>query len=368
MPVRCIPILLLVTTIARAQSVNVTDCEVVAGDREATVRGALEVEGLPHRRLGVFFQARLSEAEPFRGPDGTLLVNWGEVFTPEDQAEPVRWSACVARLPFDLLERSPDLPRGARTTLWIACDVWDPATKTWIASGWNVRCPILVTTDAGGRITACAAFYTTPHGPHPSHPWETKPARTVRLELAHLRLAPGVQAFRCVGEKHVVHDLLYRDGKPVRQAELASLQRGWFFAPPESDTQARELAALGHRGAAVVSQEAYGALKAHEKRRETAAPPNYGIEVTPVADVGWRVGLLLVVDGNVRHVRYNVARDGRLSMQETTCLEGWYIDPATDPVVRDPARLLDAAAEIRRGPRDAGAFLEPKDWPEEARR
>jgi hypothetical protein len=363
----------------------VNDCEVLLATepRTAVVRGAFEVEGHPHEWLGVFFQVRLSEAQALQGADGKdFLRKWGDLFTPDIQDPPVRWNECRLGIPFEDLEKTANLPRGARTVLWVACDVWDSAGQAWAATGWDARCPVVVTTDAAGRITALEPFYTTPHRVSDTIPWEKKPALATSLDLRTLKLKAGTTTCRCVCMKHVIHDVFHRseesrgaDGAIVsraeRQTEIESLDRGYFFEPLGTAAQAQELAALAHRGQGIVSKEAYATLKAHEKRRELLAPPSFGIETDEVPGLGWRVRMLVTVEGQVRHYAYAVSHDGRLARTKAVCLDGWYIDPGSvTPLVPDPVRLTEEETTVPRRPDDVGldAFLPPADWPASARK
>ncbi len=363
--------LLLLALAASAQEVRIVDCQVsAAGDRQLLLRGAIEADASPPRWIGVWFQVRLGDGTAL---DPEVLVKWSDLFTPDPQSKPTRWSDCSMLLGYEKLEACKNLPKGAHSLLRFACDPWGAQENKWLANGWPLSCPVFVTTDAQGRIVKADPFYTRPHDAPRCRTHETKPARRITLDLKHLKLRPGVELGRCVGAKHTIYDLLvWTDPQNPqwpdrRQAGTDWLERGFFFEPLATADAAKELVLLAHRGRPLVaSREAYAALKTgHEKRREQIAPTAFGCEAEAVDDLGWRVRLLVVEDGEVWQYDNNVARDGRLYIVKTQCLVGWHIDtPPGTPLVPNVVRLRTEVAALPVLEEEMDGYLAPEEWPD----
>ncbi len=381
-----------------AGEVRILETELTVVEDGVIARGAFEARDCAHRWIEVWFQVRIGN-EPLRQPDGKeTLIQWGAVFTPENGGERDRWMDIRGFIPRTRIAGAVNLPKGATTVLTVLCDLWDPTAKAWLASGGEVAAPLLVTTSAEGAVVAFSTFNTAPAGTPPLRAHELKAGRAVTPAFRHLRPKANTTLVRTVGQKHMVHDTLYRyahrehpDGGTVTDefaAEVLSTARGGFFEPIDSPEAALELAALGHPGAVVVpTVEAFEAVLARMRENgwdaavENPSPAAFGWSAAAIADLGWTVrGLLIETgppgwgrEGQVVGVEYRVTKGGRLGVTATrhiaTGLDVLLATPGAAAWPRLPASgtLTEKVVEIPRFAEEVDEYLAPADWPEHLR-
>jgi len=304
-----------------------------AGEAFLVGRGAFAITGPPHRWYSVYFDVR-QDAAPVRDPaapdkDRHLLIYWGDIFTPEN-IETARYTDCRIGIPLEDLARLKILSKGKRTTLWVVCGIWDTEKKEFLGSGWGVRSPLIVTTDGAGNIVKTEVFNTEPLTPKKSQPAAEIQVKECLLPLKHLKMKPGAGLYRAVGIKQEPYNILVKDGM---QAELETLDRGFFFEAIDSAEKARELVEIGYPGAVVIETPAQYAASVQAlkgkgwlpgKHLKNEKPPSYGVGVKPEPELGYRVSALMIDSVNyyglgLRSLFYRefaVAPDGRLGMDK----------------------------------------------------
>ncbi len=353
---RNLTILLLLAGLALAE-VSITATELKRKDKRAvSVRAAFRVKGHAHRRLDVYFQVRGPDAKALVGADKKpLLQKWGDVLVP-DSGHAVSWSQCRLDIPLAWLEAATNLPKGV-SLLKIVCDIWDPLQKKYLAAGHAVAASLWVKVGADGKIATYECFSVQPTPLVPTKWGDKKEAVVCRFGIQHLKLKPKTGAYRSVGEKHNVYDILHLHrnvGTSHEQGELEDLSRGHFFVPITTKEQARELALLAHSGALVIpTREAYDTCQKYlrDKGWQSAIksktpPPTYGVRVHKIPGAGWRVYVLLQeLHG------YNRKRQGVV----------WWIDYHVDP----QGRIGETRREIINTGADVftGGIAQAKQWP-----
>jgi hypothetical protein len=122
-------------------------------DRFFLVKLDLALRAPAHRWYAVDVEFRLQQAQPLMLPHGKLLMRrWDNLFTP-DQKSAVHWSDIRVDVDFSLLEQASNLPREQTFPIWVMGVLWDHANNRYVGSGWSARTALLVTTDAGGKIS-----------------------------------------------------------------------------------------------------------------------------------------------------------------------------------------------------------------------
>lgn len=321
---------------AAAVEVNYLDTEVTHPDPAyLLVRGAFEIVYHPQEWHAVYFQLRLDANTPLKEKDREGFVKlWNNVFTPEN-ADPARYTDC--RIAFNLkdIEAATNLPKGQRTILWVVCDIWDDRNDQYVGSGWSARAPVIVTTDADGKITKVDLFRTSPFSVKRNHYTDKINAKECELSLKHLKLNPGVKLYRALQIRLDSSDFLMLGDY---QADLRSESRGYFFEPIDSPQKAAEVVAIGFPRAVIIeTPEQYGlikkALKAKAWKDEdipVQEPPSYGLKVVEEPGLGYRVTALMIDHLDyyalgLRYIMYRefaVSPDGRIGMgTETVCIE-----------------------------------------------
>ena len=299
-----------------------------------SVRAALEIAGPPHRWYDVVFGLCLDRSVPFRRRGGQPFdVDWGQLFTPANIANP-RWTDCRVGLRLDELTEAGELPAGKRTIVWAVCRLFSYAEKRFLCDGWDARTPLILTTDAAGRIERVEFFHTEPFVTAADHPTARIKALAGRFRLEHLRCREGVEVDRAVRRSGEVCDIIRLGG---RQADLRGGARGWFFGPIGSADQAGELIRLGYPGAVIIEQrQQFGrivsALKAIGWKADHMPLPEpdcVGLTIAPEAPLGYRAAALMVdcagsppLLGSVVLRRFTVGQDGRIGVEEHTCIRG----------------------------------------------
>jgi len=381
------------------------------------VRGAFEIVGNPQEWHGVYFQIRLDANTPLKEKDREGFVRfWNNIFTPEN-VDSARYTDCRTAFQLKDIEAATNLPKGKRTILWIVCDLWDDQNKQYIGSGWGARAPVIVTTDATGKITKVDLFRTSPFSVKKNHQTEKVNMKECELSLKHLKLKPGVKLHREITLRLESQDVLMLGDY---QADLRGESRGYFFEPIDSAQKAAELVEIGFpRGVIIETPEQYGLIKKALKAKgwvETPTrgkeqdipvedPPSYGLKVTEEPGLGYRVTALMIdyldyYSLGLRHILYRefaVSSDGRIGMgTETICIEapqtpygappGWTQRSPIDPeeytkvlrLVLSPEGSRDIPAVIVTDHREAVPCAEDQEanwfeddydrWPEHANR
>ncbi len=315
------------------------------------VRGGFEIASVPHRWYTVYYQLQRDADTPLKLPNGKALrVYWADLFTPvpanaiwPDQPSVSRWNDCRSAFAIKDIEAATNLPRGQRTTLWAVSYLYDQAAKKYRGSGWDVRTPLLVTTDEAGKVIRTDFFHTSPlelkRRPEPRQ----IPVREVQLALNHLQLKPGAKLYQGVELRGPQHEMLVlgQDG-----TALKSTNRGHFFQAIDTPAKARELVEIAYPGAIILkTHEQYQAIVAALKAIRgwdparflpVPEPASAGMTVTAEPGLGYRVTVLMVDceqrfgTQRLRHVvlrEFAIAPDGRMGLWETVCLRApaWMI-------------------------------------------
>jgi len=341
-------------TTAPGQTVPVTKVtylatSVASHDQEnVVIRGELQISGQPNRWYGVYFNLG-SDANTSSRPVGQELQKlWNNLFMPDPGL--ARWSD--VRLAFALrdIEGAFGLPKDGRTILWAHCGVWDYDAQKYVEGGREVRTPVIVTTDPAGRITKVETFNTRPPSLAATG-LATIKARECQFTLNHLRPKPNARLYRVIwGRPWSRYDVFIMDSAT---AYLHHDSRGAFFEKIDTPDKARELALLPFGGCTIIkTKEQYqavaDALKAMgwkaPKDMIAAEPPAYGVAVTEVPGLGYRVAMLAFNCleplskglGAVVYREFPVGHDGRIGLEATICINSPQIPVNVPPDWKQP--------------------------------
>lgn len=294
------------------------------------IRSAFEVQGPPHRWIALDVEFRLNQAVPLvRIDDKVFMKRWNNLFLPESPA-PARWTDCRLDVDFREFEQAKNLPRDKTFIVWAMGLIYDHAAGKYVDSGWPVRAPLVLTTDALGRIQRALTPALSPvRYEHPSD--KTIDARRADIRTNHLKLLPGVQAYQAVR----------RDGTPVTVLTNPNGQiwkpSGFIaaFEPIDSAEKAEELVRLMHPGAVIVqTRPQYDAVIDAARRLGWLAedlprddPKFLGLRTTPVEGFGWRVEAMLIEPrngrpGDLAAWDYCVGTDGLVGAKRNVLLCG----------------------------------------------
>jgi len=395
---------------AIAADVNYLQTRVTKASEDLLIgHGAFEISGLPHRWYSVYFDVRL-DPNPVRNPTGEkkdkhLLKHWGDIFTPEN-IETARYADCRVGIPSTELANITNLPKEKRILLWVVCDIWDAEKKGFLGTGWGVRSPLIVKTDAAGNIIQTETFNTETMNPRKNHSSETIHVKKCNLALKHLKMKPGVKLYRAIGGKHEPYNILVKD---ERQTELGTLNRGFFFEPIDSAQKAAELVEIGYPGAVVIENRLqYNRIVQTVKSKgwqpgkhlKTEEPPGYGVSVRVEPELGYRVSALMIdrvnyYDLGLRSLIYRefaVSLDGRIGIEkeithvlspesETGARPGWtqplpinpkpYNDLLRSVLTPDGSRVIPkvivtgekASIKCAEGEKSEWFLIDYKNWP-----
>ncbi|MBI5723470.1 MAG: hypothetical protein HZA50_05890 [Planctomycetes bacterium] len=308
--------------------------EIVSASAEGiVVRGAFEITGPAHRWYEVRFQVLLSADKTLEFSDGRpMVLSWGNVFTPRNIASP-QWTDCQFKVPAAYLNASTNLPKSARTVLFVTCELWDFAAQKYLGAGWNARAAAIVTTDAAGKVVKIDQFNTDQTVLLPSHPTESMEVRECRLDLKNLKLKPDAAAYRAVGVDAVAYDLLLSG---ELRCDIRGNSRGYFFQPADTAEKAGELAAMGYGGAVVIKtaeqfKSIVGALKAIGYRPGVEIlqenPPALGFETLAEPQLGWRIKMLTIDKtpaggfGNIVYRELCIGLDSTIGVRAMVCVK-----------------------------------------------
>jgi hypothetical protein len=285
------------------------------------VRSAFEVNGPAHRWIALDVEFRLNQATPLVRPDGkAFMKRWNDLFLPESPS-PVRWTDCRLDVDFRELEQTKNLPKDKTFVVWAMGLMYDHVVGKHVGTGWPIRAAMVLTTDATGRIqTVLTPTFSPIRFEYPSD--NTIDARRAILRTKHLKPLQGVRACRVVR----------RDATPVTvlvSPKGQIWQPGSFggaFGPIDSAEKAEEFVRLLHPGGVILhSPEQYNtAIDAARKLGWPAKelpqndPESYGLCVTPIEGLGWRVETLLIEPnhdqlGDIVAWDYCISTDGGLS-------------------------------------------------------
>jgi hypothetical protein len=298
-------------------------------DRFFLVKLDLALRAPAHRWYAVDVEFRLQQAQPLMLPHGKLLMRrWDNLFTP-DQKSAVHWSDIRVDVDFSLLEQASNLPREQTFPIWVMGVLWDHANNRYVGSGWSARTALLVTTDAGGKISHAEPLDVLPQPMDPENQQATIPAERLRIATSHLQPREGVQAVGALSHDAAPRTLLRMDGRQARQPQSF----GQCFNDLDSPQAAVELVHLQHPNAIVIrTREQWTAIESAvlavpaARATRLVEPPGYGEYIEPFEGFGWRVNLLLLEPtpdghGDVVYIRYIVSRDGMLGRDQTLCLQ-----------------------------------------------
>jgi len=298
------------------------------------VRSSFRITRGPHRWVTLYNQIQFADGSFLTTPDGKSIVKaWGDLFTPNDDAQ---YDDCRLGFNHTEIEAAANLPKAQRTVLFISPHIWDKKQGKYIGNGWDVRCPVIVTTDPDGKITRTEFFYTPPLNPD-TNGYEQTDAKVCELALTHLKPKPGLKVYETRTLRDMaVHRLILGD----RQARLGSDDRGYFFESIDSPEKARELVELGLPKSLIINDaQQFDAIVAEMKQihgwdpeqwMADAAPQWYGLTVEPVPGLGYRVRVLLFWHfdygafgyRNLYQREYRIAHDGRMGVDEKLILQG----------------------------------------------
>ena len=284
---------------ARGPKVSVLDTEVLGtNDQKAIVRAKLEIADGRQKSFLVYFQVRQDEKTPLIvAANKSLLGLWGRLVPPSNVASAYYDDVRFA-FPVKNLQEAKNLPKGRRTLLWIVCDVWDPLASKYVGLGWPVRTPLLVTTDADGRIVKVETFSTRRYAPAANDPTQKIKVLKAELRTRHATLRPTVQLSKAEDVNGRVQFLLQAG---TYQATLDSPDRGYFFSRIDTPAKALDFALVSYPHSVLIkTPEQYKAIVAALKKagwtdsQLTSEPPLPGVSVTEEPQLGYRVRAMLV--------------------------------------------------------------------------
>ncbi len=329
------------------------DNEITKNEQDYFVlRSAVELDAPPGRWFAFDVEFRLSRAEPLILPSGKVLVKrWNNLFTPHDP-RPTRWLDCRLDVDFDELETAENFPKGKSFVLWAMGLIYNWEQRSYVGSGWDVRAPLLLTTDSNGTVINCKAPRLLPLDLLELNPaWQQNiSARKARLELSHLQLR----------EEGVAALVAREDGSsiPVLAAEETQAWQpqgyGGFFSPIDSPEKARELLELQMPGHVIIQSrgqyqaiiEAIKAVGWAQQRDIIAEPPAIGETVTEIEGLGYRISQLGIdplpqddseLLGDIVYRDIYVTHDGRVGFSPVRCVRGPHLPPPNNPDWQQPA-------------------------------
>ncbi|NBB95477.1 MAG: hypothetical protein GVY16_07015 [Planctomycetes bacterium] len=345
-------------TVHEGPLANYLDNEVTKIEEDyVIIRCAVEINAEPARWFALDVEFRLSQAEPLLLPSGKAVVKrWNNLFTPHGP-RPTRWQDC--RLDVDLadLQAAENLPKDKTFVLWAMGLLYNWKDRAYVGSGWPVRTPLLLTTDAGGTIVDVRAPRLLPADLLELNPaWDQSiDVRQAKLKLDHLSVRDGTRA--CLVSRREGPALRVLAG-PAGQAWTPS-GYGRFVGPIDSAEKARELVELQLPGRVIIrTREQYDAVLAAVRklgwvndRDILAEPPTVGDTVTTVEGLGWRLPLVTVEPspagkdwlGDIVFRDVYVSTDGRVGFQPLR-------------LIRAPAPPIDEPGWTQIAPADPGDY------------
>jgi len=358
---------------------------VAVGKDYFVLRIAFAVDGPGNRWIALDSEYRLEQAIPLVKADGQLLTKrWNSLFTPTSP-RPIKWTDCRLDVDFKDLESAGNLPRDKTFVVWAMGVVLDYTTRKHVGSGWSVRAPLVVTTDADGKITDLQAPPLTPPNVRdvPAKPVKL-PVLPVTAKLQHLVLKSGVQAYRTYTIKHKRPITFFVRGS---QQVWEPMSFGFALEPIDSPEKALELASLQFNGGVLVkTRQQLEAIESvlrklgwKEGEGLVIGPKSFGTVVSPVKAMGYRVQGLVIEPrpdgmlGDIAHHEMTLSTDGWIGDKRTLCVrapladtdrpEGWTQPAPASPQAYTQAvrkALADHAAD---GSATIGPFFELGDNP-----
>lgn len=320
-----------------ARLVTYLDNEVTKMERDyIVIRSAVELDAPPGRWYALDVEFRLSRAQPLILPSGKLLVKrWNNLFTPHGP-RPARWLDCRLDVDFSDLQAAENFPKGKTFVLWAMGLIYNWEERSYVGSGWDVRAPLLLTTDSNGTVISCKAPRLLPMDLLRLNPaWkQTLRTRKLRLDVEHLKPLPETRA--------VMVARTAGPGVPVLAADDVQAWQpqgyGAFFGPIDTPEKARELLELQMPGHLVIqTRQQYQAildtLKALGWARDRdllAEPPTIGETITEIEGLGYRISQLSIDPlstpdgpawGDVVYRDIYVTEDGRVGFDPVLCVQ-----------------------------------------------
>ena len=356
----CVLVLCAMGADAPAVSVQHLHAEVVSVDAAQIVaRAGLSISQGQQRWFWVYFAVRLSDSEYLKGPDGKNFIRpWGQLF-PAANHETALYDDIRVPIKRADLEAAKGLPKGKRTVLWVICDVWDQTTKKYVDNGWKTRTPLIVTTDADGKIAKIETFNTDAQETRADHPSAKIKAYRCTVKTKHLKLRANAALYRAVDARDNIYDILRRDG--VRCDLDRSASRGLFFQKIDTPEKARELALVNSSHSVVIKTphqyvSLAKALQAKGWEGKVGAPPAFGVSVKAEPGVGYHVQATMITYNHalkklqsVVVEEFDITYDGRFRKKRTVLLRAPRPPFGAPPGWRPPKIDYESFDKILRG-------------------
>ena len=261
-----------------------------------------------------------------RTADQDFRVEWPMVIPPANS--PASWRDTTVNFTKAELAGAVNLPKGQRTVLWVVPALYHIEAKSYLSFGWDAAAPLVVTTDADGKITALETFPTAPPRLEPNHPSQRLEGKECKIETKFVKLKDDAKlvknayGFQLVG--------------PTAQAGLNTPGRGAFFGPIDTPEKARELFELGLGDSKIIKNkkqyEAIAEEGKHWSKMFYQTPDTVGLKVTEVPGLGYRVQALVLDYSPVSGAYTGVSQyDTYISPKGVMTEKGW-----TTGIVHDP--------------------------------
>ena len=331
LPAVCLCVLVLCAMGADAPAVSVKHlhAELVSVDETQIVTCAkFSISQGQQRWFWVYLGVRLSDSEYLKGSDGKDFIRpWGQLF-PAANHETALYDDVRMPIKRADLDAAKGLPKGKRTVLWVVCDIWDQTAKKYIDNGWKTRTPLIVTTDADGKIAKIETFNTDARDARVDHRTAKIKAYKCNVKTKHLKLRPQTTLHRAVDVRNDIYDILRRDG--LRCDLGRASDRGLFFEKVDTPEKARDLALVGSSHSVIIKTphqyvSLVKALKAKGwEGTAVAQPPAFGVSVKAEPGLGYRVQATTIAYNHalkkLQHVvvdEFNITYDGHFGKKRT---------------------------------------------------
>jgi hypothetical protein len=314
-------------------AVDYLDTQIAPWDgKTVTIQGSVEIASGQQKWFPVYFQLRLDAKTPLTiGANEGFLAYWGALFPPSNVAR-ATYDDIRIGLPKEKIEEATNLPKGQRTLVWAICDVWDSQAKKYVGTGWDVRAPLLLTTDQNGKIVNVERFPTWRARPNVSDAQMKIKVLAAAIQTTHATLRQSVKIYKAHNVKGGVHHILVAGNY---QGRLRSLSRGYFFSKIDTPQKALELVLIS-RGESILIKTP-GQYIAIATALKTAGwkPPHLmekpsvlGVDVTEEPGLGYRVRASIIrynyslrILRDVELIQARVTYDGAIGEEITTLIK-----------------------------------------------
>ena len=318
---------------AAETAVDYLDTQIAPWDgKDVVVQGSIDITDGQQKWYAVYFQLRLDAKTSLTvAGDKGFLAYWGALFPPSNVPR-ATYDDIRMRLPKEKIEEATNLPRGHRTLVWVICDVWDCQARKYVGTGWNVRAPLLVTTDQAGKIVNIERFPTWRVRPDVNDPQNKIKVLTAALQTTHATLRQSVKVYKAHDVKGGISHILVAGDY---QARLSSPSRGYFFSKIDTPQKALELTLVSRGESVLIKTPAQyaaiaGAVKAvgWKPQHLIEKPPLLGVDVTEEPGLGYRVRATVIEHNpalrilrDVQLIQARVTYDGQFSEEITTLIK-----------------------------------------------